>query len=304
MLSLGISQADAGTVTLSSVGGRPFASATGVVLPSGVAIRVGTFNLPAPTRDQTLSTTADYAQLKAWFKPLGEGVSGAGSVAQANGSGTRLRANGYPAAGQVFGTIQNVSASYLTPGTQLYVWVFDTANPYDASQWGIFSAAGWVAPPALGAQALSTAAEVQAIQGSVVDGQLRLGTPASTFGNWVMRHFAENAAPGTTGYNADPDGDGIHNIAEYAWKLNPNARESTRTALTGENSGGSVTFTFKTPRNLADVVVTAECSSDLQAWTPATSTVTATDADFDTHTCNVPAGTGPCFWRVRFATAP
>ncbi len=123
-------------------------------------------------------------------------IANAGTVKQANGVGSQLRTNGFPAAGNVFGTISNVSASYMAPGTQLYVWVFDTANPYDSSQWGIFTAGSWVVPPALGAQALSTSIEVTAVQGSEAEGQLRLGTPALTFGNWRMKNFPANASAG------------------------------------------------------------------------------------------------------------
>lgn len=302
LVTLSTLSALGGTVTLTSVGGSQFANQGGAILPAGVAIRVGTFNLPPATRDATLAATSDYAQLVAWFKPLGESITNAGTVKQANGVGSQLRTNGFPAAGNVFGTISNVSASYMAPGTQLYVWVFDTANPYDSSQWGIFTAGSWVVPPALGAQALSTAIEVTAVQGSEAEGQLRLITPALTFGNWRMKNFPANASAGTIGFNADPDGDGIHNIAEYAWQLNPNSREAMRTTLTGETGGGTATFTFKTPRNVSDVVVTAECSPDLQSWTPATSTVTASDADFDTRTCTTPSNDGRYFWRVRFST--
>ena len=301
LVVLGAQSANAGTVTLTSAGGSQFANQSGTVLPAGVAIRVGTFNLPPATRDVTLAATNDYLQLAAWFKPLAESISGAGSITQANGVGAQLRTNGIPATGDVFGTIGNVSASYMPAGTQLYVWAFDTANPYDSSQWGIFTASKWVMPQSLGAQALSTANDVTAIQGAATSGQLRLGTPAQTFGNWRMKHFPQGAAADVIAYNADPDGDGIQNIAEYAWQLNPNARDSMRTSLTGETSGG--TFAFKTPRNLSDVQVTAEMSADLHTWTPAPSTITASDADFDTRTCTAPSGsTARCFWRVRFAT--
>jgi len=301
-LTLGSVASFAGSITLSSVGGSQFANQSGTVLPAGVAIRIGAFNLPDATRDATLAATSDYAQLVSWFKPLGESISGAGVVAQANGAGSQLRANGFPSAGNVFGTISNISGSYLVPGTRLYVWVFDTASPYDSSQWGIFTAPGWVVPPKLGGQALSTAATVSAIQGSASAGQLRLSTPPLTFGNWCMKKFPESAPATTTGFNADPDGDGIFNIAEYAWQLNPNARDNTSTTLTGETAGSAVTFTFKTPRNLADVQVTAECSPDLKTWSAATSTITASDADFDTHACTSSPGAGRCFWRVRFST--
>lgn len=290
-----------GTVTLTTVGGSPFCLQSGTSLPPGVAIRVGTFNLPPATRDATLRATSDYATLVSWFKPLGESISGAGTVAQANSAGTQLRANAFPAAGEVFGTINNIGASYMAPGTKIYVWVFDTANPYDATQWGIFSAASWVVPPALGGQALSTKTTVDALQGAAESGQLRLGTPAPTFGNWAMKQFPQNTPAATTAWNADPDGDGMQNIAEYAWKLNATARDNMRTSLTGETSG-SATFTFKSPRDLPDISVTAECSPDLRTWTPAASTVSSSDADFDTRTCATPAGAGRYFWRVRFSS--
>ena len=299
---LGAQAASAGTITLTSAGGSQFANQGGTVLPTGVAIRVGTFNLPSATRDATLAATNDYSQLAAWFKPLGESVSGAGAVTQANGAGAQLRTNGIPSEGGVFGTIANISTSYMPAGTKLYVWAFDTANHYDSSQWGIFTADKWLMPQSLGAQALSTANEVTAVQGTVGGGQLRLATPAATFGNWRMKNFPQGAAADVIAFNADPDGDGIQNIAEYAWQLNPNARDATRTSLSSHTSGS--TFSFKTPRNLSDVIVTAEMSADLKTWTPASSTVTATDADFDTCTCTAPANEPRCFWRVRFASAP
>lgn len=303
--SLCFSSAFAGSVTLTSAGGRQFTNQTGAVLPTGATIRVGTFNLPLATRDATLRATSDYAQLAAWFKPLGESIAGAGTITQANGAGSQLHTNAYPNAGDVFGTIGNVGSSYMAPGTQLYVWVFDTTNPRDSSQWGIFTASEWVVPPTLGGQALSTKVTVDAIQGTTTNDQLRLATPASTYGNWTMKHFPANAAPASLAFDADPDGDGIHNIAEYAWQLNPNARDDSRTSLTGQTESGA-TFTFKTPRNLPDVAVTAECSPDLHTWTPAVSTVTDSDADFDTRTCTAEPGTGRWFWRVRFSsvTAP
>lgn len=289
-----------GTVTLTSAGGRQFRHKDGSMLPAGALIRVGTFNLPPATRDQTLRSTSDYGQLAAWFKPLGESVAGAGAIAQTNGSPGQLCSNDYPSQGHVFGTIANITSSYMSPGTKLYVWVFDAENPRDSSQWGIFTATDWVVPPALGAMALSTKVTVEAIQGETTADQVRLGTPAPTFGNWTMKHFPANASGSTIAFNADPDGDGIHNLAEYAWQLNPNTRDDMRTTLQGVTTGGA-TFTFKSPRNLSDVAVTAECSPDLVTWSPATSTVTATDADFDTHTCTAAPGAGRCFWRVRFA---
>lgn len=297
-----LSSALAGTVTLTSVGGRKFTDQSGTPLPAGAAIRVGTFNLPPATRDQTLHDTSDYATLTGWFKPLGEAISGAGSIAQANGAGSQLRANGFPSSGEIFGTIANVSGSYMAPGTKLYVWIFNAANPRDSSQWGIFTAAEWVVPPAMGATALSTKGSVNAIQGDANSGQLLLGTPAPTYGNWAMKHFPADAPGSTTAFSADPDGDGIHNLAEYGWQLNPNAKDEPRSHV-DNGTPDEAKFIFKTPRHLSDVTVIAECSTDLNTWTPAASTVTESDADFDTRTCTAEPGAARYFWRVRFSSA-
>jgi hypothetical protein len=288
----------AGSVVISSAGGKTFAAASGATLPTGTTVRIGTFNLPNATRDQTLRTTFDYAQLKAWFKPLAEGVIGGGSPSQMDGAGTVLRNNAFPAAGDIFGTISDISATYMPQGTQLYVWVFDSATPDNCNQWGLFSAATWGAPPSLGTQTLSTTATVNALQGSVTSTQLRLSNVPSTYGNWSWKAYSLTAASNVISQVADPDNDGLANIAEYAWKLNPAARDSAITTLTANVSTGAK-FTFKSPRGTPDVAVTAECSTDLLSWQPAPSTIIASDADFDTRECSVAPGTR-CFWRVRF----
>lgn len=294
--------ASAGTLTLSSVGGSRFATKTGSLISTGCAVRLGTFELPAASRDAVLNSQGDYAWLKSVFKPLAEGLIGAGSAAQASGSGSVLRANGFPAAGDLFGSISDIDPAYLPPDTQLYVWVFNHSNPDQATQWGLFTAAEWTAPPALGNRTLSTAASVQALQGTAISGQLRLIDVPSTYGNWTWQNYSLGAPANLTQATADPDGDGVANLAEYAWKLNPSARSSPRTELTTP-AAGTFTFRFKRPRNLPGVTLIAECSTDLKTWQPASVAVTGSDADFDTLESTASTAT-PCFWRVRFETTP
>jgi hypothetical protein len=292
----------AGNLTLSSAGGRPFAKENGVLLPTGCLVRIGTFNLPEATRDETLRSTTDYATLNAWFRPLGESASGAGSPVQAGNTTNQLRINGFPSAGHAFGTISNIAANYLPTGTKLYVWVFDAATPRESTQWGIFCASDWLSPPTLGARSLATqSSELAALQGTTTESVLKLKTPADTFGNWRMRRFPADAVPSVLAFDADSDGDGIHNLAEYAWKLDPQHFDKNRSSLTKTAGAGSATFTFNVPLNLTDVAVTAECSPDLREWTTAASTVTATDPDFETRTAIAPNGNERCFWRVRFS---
>lgn len=298
---LAIPMAQAGTVTLTSAGGRQFTDSKGKALPAGCTIRVGTFNLPDATRDQTLSTTTDLNQLKSWFKPLAEGATGSGEPQQIAGSGNLLRTNDFPAAGEVFGTVSEINATYMPTGTKLYVWVFDAADMQQASQSGIFTAATWTAPPALGTTAISTSATVQALQGETMTSQLRLAPVAASYGNWTWKKFGPGATGAGVGFSADTDGDGLQNLAEYAWGLNPASRDASPASLAAPVNGAGATFTFKNPRTLPDVQVTAECSSDLKTWDPAPSTVIASDASYETRQCAAPAGSR-CFYRVRFSS--
>ncbi len=289
----------AGTVTLTSVGGSQFVAQNGTALPAGCSVRIGSFNLPA----STIATTRDYKLLLNAFKPLAEGTVGGGTAQQVGGSGGTLVTNNFPATGQVFGQISGISDSYAVPGTQLYAWVFDAATPEAAQQWGIFTAGTWTAPPGLGAQSLSTTAAVQAVQGSATSTQLKLNTIPSSYGNWAWKKFGLAAAGAVTDFNADSDGDGLKNLVEYAWGTNPSSHDDAKTGLT--TSGNSAVFTFKNPLHLPDVSVTAECSTDLKTWTPVSSTVVSSDADFETRAVSAPSG-DKCFWRVKFdsVTAP
>lgn len=284
------------TIIISSVGGSKFADKNGNLIAQGCAVRLGSFSIT----ESAVSSTPDYAQLKSVFKPLAEGIVGAGTPSQSAGSGSVLRANDFPAEGDVFGSISNIDTTYLPPNTKLYVWVFNNANPDNATQWGLFTAPDWTAPPALGSKTLLTV-NVQALQGTASGSLLKLEDVPSTYGNWSWQNYSVNASGSVTQLAADPDGDGIANIAEYAWRLNPAAQSTQRTSLNAQNS--TPKFRFQRPRNLPDVTVSAESSTDLVHWVPAAATVVSSDADFDTMECST-GSTASTFWRVRFDKVP
>ena len=300
LAAVGESHLFAGSVTLSSVGAGQFALKDGQILPQGLAVRIGTFVLPEGIPPEALSSTTDYVTLKSWFQPLAESGPASGILAQPGGALGYLRANGFPSAGDLFGTISNISTGYMVPDTQLYVWVSDHADPEEATQWGLFTAEGWTVPEMLGTRVLSIDSTVQALHGSRDGSQLRLRDIPVSYGNWSWKRFTSNALPETSAPAADPDGNGFANLAEYAWKLGTNTRGETRSDLA--MAGCALTFTFKRPRDLPDVTVFAECSLDLKKWDLAPAEVISNDDDFDTLRATAPAGER-CFWRVRFSSA-
>jgi hypothetical protein len=290
----------AGTVLLTTRLGRQLAASNGTPLPSGCSVRIGTFLLPSTTRDATLAATKDFSKLKSWFKPLAEGASGGGSLEQPGQVGTQLRTNDYPAAGEVMGMISNVSPGYLASGTQLYVWVYDAATPEAAQQWGIFKANTWLVPTDYATLALATKDNVVALHGSVSTDKMKLAPIPATYGNWAMNMLGSNAAGEATSATADSDSDGVANLIEYAWGLNPNAVDAQNRSSV--SASGTPTFSFQVPRSKPDLTMQAECSTDLVTWTPVSSTLTGTAGDYDVHTVTAPAG-NKCFWRVRLSAA-
>jgi hypothetical protein len=59
--------------------------------------------------------------------------------------------------GDVFGQIINIEDTYFVSNTPLYAWVFNSADPTTATEWGIFSSTtGWGFPLNPGSETLAT----------------------------------------------------------------------------------------------------------------------------------------------------
>ena len=83
---------------------------------------------------------------------------------------------------------------------------------------------------------------------------------------WRTRCFSpEQIAVGLAADDADPDGDGLVNVAEYALGTDPLVFTPPLTAVKSESG---LVLTFTRPRGLPDVLYAAESSEDLIHWNP------------------------------------
>ncbi len=90
---------------------------------------------------------------------------------------------------------------------------------------------------------------------------------AAVFASWQVPNFSpiERANLAISGPQADPDGDGLANLLEYALGLPPKTAD-INDLPTGAINSGSLTLTFNKNRAASDVVFTPEVSSDLSLW--------------------------------------
>jgi hypothetical protein len=93
------------------------------------------------------------------------------------------------------------------------------------------------------------------------------------FDAWRFSIFSttELSNASISGELADPDGDELVNLIEYAFGLNPKLPNPTA-AVIGTTSGYLVVSAAKNPA-AADIAWSAQVSSDLENWTPAQTTI-------------------------------
>jgi hypothetical protein len=111
-----------------------------------------------------------------------------------------------------------------------------------------------------------------------------LGTPAGNSvmlhdrpaDDWRTVHFTaeELADPDVCGDGADPDGDGMPNLLEYAFDEDPRTPAGTTTPFTGQSRSAWTnglpypTITYRRRTGPCDVTYTVEGSSNLHDWSP------------------------------------
>jgi hypothetical protein len=115
---------------------------------------------------------------------------------------------------------------------------------------------------------------------SVYSGEVGAITPPSPIELWRLANFgtADNVGPGADG--ADPDGDGVVNLLEYAFGQSPNIGNALPWAFAFTNSHLTITFTRPRPAP-ADITYLVETTTDVatNAWDsgPAITSQSVTD---------------------------
>ncbi len=117
---------------------------------------------------------------------------------------------------------------------------------------------------------------------------------------WRLQYFNTLANAGSAENSADPDLDGIVNLAEYAFGLDPKQGGSI-TLPQAVLTGGSFRVSFTQPAGVSGVTYRAEWSPSLslQTWTPVADTGAGT-----THTFDVPTGSKSRVFMRYLVTAP
>ncbi|MED5585660.1 MAG: Ig-like domain-containing protein [Verrucomicrobiota bacterium] len=93
------------------------------------------------------------------------------------------------------------------------------------------------------------------------------------YSDWVSINFGGDI-PGITGQSDDPDGDGMVNLAEFVFQLDPSRPDPQAALPQATLSRQGLTLTYTTVHLPEGISVTPELSGDLDTWTDAGDDVT------------------------------
>lgn len=119
------------TVSSNNAGGNGLliTSSTGINMPTGTRIRVGSFN--DPVGNAAILTGNDFNAIDSIFRPLGEGAAGGGTVA----AGQSLAIGAV--AGRFNFSVGGITQAYLPAGVPLFVWALGGQTVGPSGEWAI-----------------------------------------------------------------------------------------------------------------------------------------------------------------------
>ena len=128
-----------------------------------------------------------------------------------------------------------------------------------------------------------------------------------TYGDWALHEFsdAQLADPAFGTATADPDGDGVPNLAEFAMDGNPLVADGATLALQPLSSvPGCFAFSFQERKSLGDVQRRFESSTNLVNWaevTPTSLVVISNLPDAYLRGAVFPAQDAAAYFRLSFS---
>jgi hypothetical protein len=132
---------------------------------------------------------------------------------------------------------------------------------------------------------------------------LRLAAAANSYTDWRLLKFGTVESTGNAADTADPDGDGLANLAEYALGLNPGLYDSSSGGIALNGSVLEYRYSRSMSARNAGVVCFTEWSDTLASndWSTANviETILSTSGDREEVKATVPANGSKRFMRLK-----
>jgi hypothetical protein len=135
---------------------------------------------------------------------------------------------------------------------------------------------------------------------------------ASDYSQWIGLHFspAQAADPAVTGPFADPDGDGMPNIAEYAFGRNPQLADAGGALQWSLHSNGSswlLNLAFAADPGAVEASIQLESRAEVLStgpWIPLPTAASSLTNGFSGRSIQLPANSPQQFFRLVVEPAP
>lgn len=158
-------------------------------------------------------------------------------------------------------TVSNIGAGTLALGDSFRLFVATTYA-------GSFSAVNLPTPPS----GLTWDTSLLTVDGTI---SLRALTGQES---WRLANFGTIMNTGNATDNADPDGDGVANLLEYAFGTDPAGTDSSSAQPTVSASGDNLVLSYFRSTSATGLTFTVEQSVDMTNWSAVTATPTVTPA--------------------------
>jgi len=300
------------TVTVRDAEGLTATGAVSVTVnqnPTSLAVSPAIATLPAGTSQLFTAEVNDQFGDPLLTQPPVSWITSGGGAIDANGLFTATAAGGPFSIGATSGALNGTAALTVSKGTAT-VSLTGLIRSYDGDPKPVGATTSPLGLPLMitydgGATAPSSVGN-HAVVATINDSNYEGGTSATlritgeTLATWQARNFTQSEIDtGLALENADRDGDGLCNLAEYALGTDPQIQNGMPAAVF---DASGLTLTFTRPNDLPDVTCAAESSDDLILWNPLPVELVA-DGNVQTMRVCDPLTTGdPArrFLRLRF----